>query len=98
QELGLTGQQGAIVPVSNERHLTLKTEVVDAMKEGRFHIWSVTSATEAIELLTGVPAGEADAEGHYPADSVFGRVMAQLERFDQALTERGIDRRGSRLA
>jgi predicted ATP-dependent protease len=93
KEDGLTGTQGAIVPASNERHLVLKQEVVDAVAAGRYHVWSVTTAAEALELLTGLPAGEPDAEGRYPADSVFGRAVAQLEAFDRALTERGIDRR-----
>ena len=95
---GLTGTQGVIVPVSNERNLILKGEVVDAVREGRFHIWSVATATDAIELLTGMPAGEPAADGHYPPDTVFGRVMAQLERFDAVLTERGVDRRGGKRA
>ncbi len=96
KEAGLTGTQGAIVPASNERHLVLKQEVVDAVAAGQYHVWSVTTAAEALELLTGLPAGEPDAEGRYPADSVFGRAVAQLEAFDRALTERGIDRRIAR--
>ncbi|MBC6440980.1 MAG: AAA family ATPase [Rhodospirillales bacterium] len=94
-EAGLTGKQGAIIPVSNERNLILKNEVVEAMREDRFHVWSVTTAAEAIELLTGVPAGEPDANGVYPPDTVLGRAMAQLERFDTVLTERGVDRRAT---
>jgi len=96
KERGLTGTQGAIVPASNERNLTLKDEVVEAVREGRFHIWSVKTASEAIELLTGMAAGEPDAEGAYPPDTVFGRVQTQLERFDATLTERAIDRRGGK--
>ena len=45
-------------------------------------------AAEALELLTGMPAGEPDADGRYPADSVFGRAMATLAEFDEILTER----------
>ena len=69
--------------------LVLSDEVAEAVASGTFHIWSVVTADEAIELFTGVPAGEPDAEGQYPADSVYGRVMVQLEAFDRILTERG---------
>jgi predicted ATP-dependent protease len=96
KEAGLTGTQGAIVPASNERHLVLKQEVVDAVAAGQYHVWSVTTAAEALELLTGMPAGEPDADGRYPADSVFGRAVAQLEAFDRALSDRGVDRRIAR--
>jgi len=93
REGGLTGEQGCIVPAANERNLALKQEVVEAVAEGRFHVWSVRTAGEALELLTGLPAGEPDAEGRYPEGSVFGRAVAQLEAFDRALSERVVDRR-----
>ncbi|MDA1071214.1 MAG: AAA family ATPase [Proteobacteria bacterium] len=93
KEAGLTGEQGAIVPAANERHLVMKQEIVDAVAAGRYHVWSVTTAAEALELLTGLPAGEPDAEGRYPEGSIFGRAVAQLEAFDRALTERGYNRR-----
>ena len=92
RERGLTGKQGAMVPAANERNLILKDDVVEAVEAGQFHLWSAASVADAIELLTGRPAGEADADGNYPEDSVFGLAVRQLEAFDQALTERGIAR------
>ncbi len=96
RERGLTGRQGVIVPAGNERNLVLGDEVVEAVREGRFHVWSVATAAEAIELLTGTPAGEAGDDDAWPPDSVFGRVEAQLGAFDRALTERAVDRLGGR--
>jgi len=93
KERGLTSAQGAIVPAANERNLTLKQEIVEAVAEGRFHVWSAATAADALELLTGLPAGEPDDESRYPPDSVLGRAMARLESFDRALTERLVDRR-----
>lgn len=84
---GLTGNQGVIIPHQNVRHLMLKDEVVDAVKEGRFHIWPIKSIDEGIEILTGWPAGEADANGNYPADSVHGRVNHKLWRYADVLKE-----------
>ncbi len=52
---GLTGQQGVILPTANIRHLCLNQAVVDAVKEQRFHLWSVEHVSEALPLLTGVP-------------------------------------------
>lgn len=79
--LGLTGEQGVIIPATNVPSLMLSDEVVAAVEAGQFHVWSVRTIDEGIELLTGVPAGERDAEGHFPADSVHGRVAARLQRY-----------------
>lgn len=92
KDRGLTGRQGVIVPQANERNLTLRDEVVDAVRAGQFHIWSVTTVDEAIALFTGVPTGAADAEGNYPADTVYARVLARLANFDRILTERATHR------
>jgi predicted ATP-dependent protease len=81
-----------MVPAANERHLILRDDVVEAVNAGKFHLWTAETVADAIELLTGRPAGEADADGNYPADSVFGLAMAQLEAFDRTLSERGIAR------
>ncbi|SNB47945.1 Lon protease family protein [Geobacter sp. DSM 9736] len=67
---GLTGDQGVMIPKSNERHLMLNDEVVDAIREGKFHVWSVETIDQGIELLTGVPAGERQADGSYPEGSI----------------------------
>ncbi|WP_177168544.1 Lon protease family protein [Thorsellia anophelis] len=59
---GLTGSQGVIIPASNQRHLSLNDEVINAVKEGQFHIWTVEHASEAIELLTSVKYREESSE------------------------------------
>jgi lon-related putative ATP-dependent protease len=79
REKGLTGEQGVLIPATNVSNLMLRQEVVDAVAAGQFHIWPVSHVDEAIALLTGVAAGEADAEGRFPADSVNGRVDARLQ-------------------
>ena len=77
--LGLTGEQGVMIPRQNERNLMLRQEVVDAVKKGKFHIWSVSTIDEGIEIMTGVKAGEPDAKGDYPTGSIHGKVKACLE-------------------
>ena len=80
---GLNGEQGVIIPASNKRHLMLKQEVIDAASEGRFHIYAVDSIEQAIELLTGVPAGKKDEQGKYPEQSVFYRIEQKLDALDK---------------
>lgn len=88
QARGLTGSQGVIVPKSNEPSLVLRDELVDAMADGKFHIYSVESIEEAASLFMEIPAGEADEDGRFPADTIYGRVQETLRRFDSILSSR----------
>ncbi|MBU0987153.1 MAG: AAA family ATPase, partial [Proteobacteria bacterium] len=80
---GLTGKQGVMIPRTNVKNLMLKKEVVDAVKKDKFHIYQVSTVEEGIEILTGVKAGTADAEGNFPPDTVFGRVQDTLKKYLQ---------------
>lgn len=75
---GTTGDQGVIIPKSNVQHLMLRQDVVEAVAEKKFNVYAVTTVDEAMELLTGIPAGAPDEQGHYPDDSINGRVDARL--------------------
>lgn len=86
---GLTGDQGVMIPEANVKDLMLKQEVVDAVAEGKFSIWAVKNVHEGIEILTGMPAGERDAEGNYPENSVFGLVDARLVALAEGLRDFG---------
>ncbi|MDA8347157.1 MAG: AAA family ATPase [Thermaerobacter sp.] len=81
---GLTGTQGCMVPRQNVPDLMLSEEVVEAVAAGKFHIYAIDSIEQGIELLTGVAAG-GDAEGDYPAASVFGRAAERLARYAAAV-------------
>lgn len=76
---GLTGEQGVMIPKQNEQHLMLSHEVVEAARNGKFHIWSVATIDEGIEILTGIPAGKADKDGIYPENTVHSKAMKALE-------------------
>lgn len=80
---GLTGEQGVIIPAANVPHLMLQAEVVQAVREGRFHVFAVAHVDEAMSLLTGLPAGTPDGRGKVAADSVSGKVAAQLLELEQ---------------
>ncbi len=80
---GLTGQQGVIIPESNVDNLML--EVVEAVKNNKFHIYSVRKIEEGIELLTGLPAGEPDIYGEYPENTIFYLANQKLKEFNKVL-------------
>lgn len=79
KDLGMTGDQGVIIPESNAQHLMLRQDVRKAVDAKTFHIYTVQTADEALELLTGVPAGEPDEEGQYPPDTLNGMISARLQ-------------------
>ena len=86
---GLDGSQGVVIPESNVRHLMLRTEVVEAVREGKFNVWPVRSVDEALAVLTGRAAGEADEDGRYPADSVNGLAAARLAELANKMVSYG---------
>lgn len=80
---GLTGKQGVVIPESNVNDLVLKDDVIEAVKNGMFHIYSISTIDEGIELLLGTEAGIMDENGDYPPESVHGKVMAKLKKFNE---------------
>ena len=84
---GLDGTQGVVIPKTNVKDLMLKKEVVEACKAGKFHVWAVGAVDEALELLTGLPAGKLQADGTFEADSVNARVDDTLRRLMETARE-----------
>ena len=84
---GLSGSQGVIVPRDNLRHLALNDDVVEAVNEGLFHIYAVSTIDEGIEVLTGIPAGERQGKGAYPGGTVHESVERRLLELAQAAHE-----------
>ena len=82
---GLTGDQGVVIPRANVRNLMLRAEVIDAVRDGQFHIYAVGSIDEGIEILTGTPAGAMDADRVFPQESVNGRVSRTLHEFTRSM-------------
>ena len=84
---GLNGRQGVLLPRANLEHLVLREDVAIAIKEGKFNLYAVETVTQGIEVLTGVPAGDRDPSGRFPAGSVFGRVERRLIEIAERLRE-----------
>jgi len=76
---GLTGKQGVMIPEANIRHLILRDEVIEAVRNKKFNIWSVKTINEGIEILTGKPAGKRKPDGTFPQGTVFYLVDRRLK-------------------
>ncbi len=85
QALGLNGKQGVIIPKRNQRHLLLDSAVVQAVKDGQFHIITIDHVLEGIEYLTGVAAGAQDLAGVYDATTVMGHAQNVLANYRKTL-------------
>jgi len=84
---GLTGSQGVLIPSTNRRHLMLRDDVLEAVSNGQFHVWYAEQVDDALELLTGLPAGEPDSAGVYPEGSVHRGVADRLARYAATMRE-----------
>jgi lon-related putative ATP-dependent protease len=78
---GLTGEQGVMIPHQNVDELVLNDEVIEAVAQGKFHIYEVKTIDQGIELLTDVPAGECRVDGTYPPGSIHYLVMQRLKEY-----------------
>lgn len=94
--VGLTGKHGVIIPEQNRRNLMLKSEVVDAVARGKFHIYAIKTVDEGIELLTGMSAGSQNKDGSYRKGSFNDRVMNKLEQFNDVLGSDDKNKKGQK--
>ena len=86
---GLNGRQGVLMPKDNLKNLVLKDEAIEAVRDGRFHVYGVSTVDEGIEVLTGVPAGELREDGTYPTGTVHERVERRLAEMAKKAKESG---------
>jgi lon-related putative ATP-dependent protease len=82
---GLNGDQGVMIPRQNVTNLMLRQEIIDAVKEGKFHIYAVSTIDEGLEVLTDVPAGKKRKDGTYLKDSINYKVDKQLKEMANKL-------------
>ena len=78
---GLQGDQGVLIPQSNVKDLMLRHEVVAAVARGEFNIYPVKNIDQGMELLTGLAAGQRNAQGQFPAATINRRVEDRLASF-----------------
>ncbi|WP_394244411.1 S16 family serine protease [Vibrio astriarenae] len=87
QHQGFTGHQGVILPKSNLKHLALNRDVVNSIRNGEFHIWSVSSVDEAVPILMNIPfrdeQKELETEEQPEQETVLGKIAERIEAFDR---------------
>ncbi len=87
KEIGLTGKQGVVIPHQNVANLVLRRDVVEAVREGRFHIHPIRSIDEGLEVLTGVRAGAVEED-----NTIHGRAVQRLRQLAKGLRRFGAPR------
>ena len=93
--LGLTGEQGVLIPEKNVQNLMLREDVVEAVEQGQFHVWAVRTVDEGLEILTGLPAGERQADGSYPEGTIHYLVDRRLRALAEGLQRFGAEKGSS---
>ncbi len=83
----IDGKQGVLIPARNVDNLMLSQEIVDAVDQGKFHIYPISTIQEGIKILIGVEAGERQEDGTYPEQTVFARASSRLDEIRTALKE-----------
>ena len=78
QHRGLTGTQGVIIPKSNAINLVLDNTVIDAVKKGLFHIYTVETVDDALTILMEQEAGKISSKGRYPKNSINYHAVNRL--------------------
>lgn len=76
---GLTGKQGVIIPAKSVKDLMLRKDVVEAVKDGKFHIYPIKTIEQGVEILTGTKAGKMRKDGTYPRGTLFRLVDDRLK-------------------
>lgn len=82
---GLTGDQGVVIPHQNVKNLMLRDDVVEAIREGKFHVYAIKTIDEGLEILTGKTAGEADASGAFPEGTVNYLIAKRLGELNDSM-------------
>ena len=85
---GLDGSHGVMIPVQNVDNLQLSDEIIEAVKDKKFHIYSISTIEEGIEILTGVPAGKKDKDDHFPAGTINYLVYEKLKKYAKINNEK----------
>jgi lon-related putative ATP-dependent protease len=84
---GLSGTQGVLIPIENVEDLMLRDDVIDAVEAGRFHVHPVAHIEEGIEIMSGIPAGRRDSQGHFEPHTIFARVDDRLRQMALTLKQ-----------
>ncbi len=85
---GLNGQNGVIIPRRNQKNLMLREDITEAVREGKFSIYTIDRMEEGLEILTGMPAGELKEDGTYPEGTINHLVTKRLTEISEAMEKK----------
>ncbi|MGA9775870.1 MAG: ATP-dependent protease, partial [Candidatus Dormiibacterota bacterium] len=88
-----TGDQGVLIPAANQANLMLSANVVEAVARHAFHVWTVSTVDEGLELLTGVASGDR-VDGEFAVGTLHRAVEDRLRSYAEALRAFGSPRDG----
>jgi ATP-dependent Lon protease len=89
KSVGLTGEQGVLIPATNVADLMLRKDVVKAVKDGKFHVYAIKTINEGIEILTGMTAGKQLKDGSYAKGTINALVDNKLKELAEGLYKFG---------
>ena len=78
---GLTEENGVPIPIQNVKNLNLSDEVIEAVENGKFHIYPISTIDEGIEVLTGMKSGKMQDTGMYEKNSINYLVQKKLRKY-----------------
>jgi predicted ATP-dependent protease len=84
---GFNGRQGVIIPQGNVQHLMLRDDIVEAARKRNFFVYAVETIDELMSVLTGMPAGKADKNGHFSEETVNGIIEQSLLKYAEHADE-----------
>jgi predicted ATP-dependent protease len=74
-----------MIPQQNVKNLMLREDVVEAIRDRKFHIYAVRSIDEGIGILTGREPGVRQPDGSYPDGSISYLVNQRLQELAQTM-------------
>lgn len=80
EKMGLTGRQGVIIPKQNVKSLILPDNIIDAIQNGKFHIYPISTIDEGLEILTLRPSGERNIKGTFPQNTLNRIIEDRLRK------------------
>ncbi len=83
REQQLTGEQGVVIPMANINQLMLRDDIIEAINDGKFHLYGVRNINEALSLMTGLPVDTLNKKGRYHKDTLFGKILRRLILWDE---------------
>jgi lon-related putative ATP-dependent protease len=85
---GLDGTQGVIIPERNIRHLMLKKDVIEAVRDSKFALYPIRNVDEGLQIMTGREIGELSGDGTYTEGTINYLVVQRLTEIAESMEKK----------